>query len=133
MLQQSLLAWIERPVSGKGTNYESTLPAIIATDIGLVRKENQDRAVAMRFANNGRTQTVFALADGMGGLRDGGHCASLALAGFLTSYATSTDKNTYTRLQASALYANELYRQSLSITIKTCSIRLMLEIAEHLQ
>jgi serine/threonine protein phosphatase PrpC len=107
MLEQSLLSWIERSVPGKGTNYESALPAIVATDIGLTRKENQDRAVVMRFASDGRTQTVFALADGMGGMRDGAHCASLGLAGFLTHFAASHDADTLTRLHSSALYANQ--------------------------
>ena len=107
MLQQSLVSWIERHVPGKGTNYEATLPAIIATDTGLIRKENQDRAVVMRFVDRGRTQTVFALADGMGGMRNGAHCASLAVAAFLESYATNDELDIETRLQVSALYANK--------------------------
>lgn len=45
------------------------LPAAIATDIGLVRKENQDRVAVLKFRpfSKNKDMIVIALADGMGG------------------------------------------------------------------
>ena len=44
------------------------LPAAIATDIGLVRKENQDRVAVLKFRpfSKNKDMIVIALADGMG-------------------------------------------------------------------
>lgn len=60
------------------------LRAAIATDIGVVRTENQDRAVIARGrTGSGATFVVAALADGIGGMSEGALCASIALSELL--------------------------------------------------
>lgn len=84
--QENLQTWLFRKHAGSAQNHCAEIPLIIATDIGLVRTENQDRAAALY---TGRKSTnpllVIAVADGMGGMRDGGLCANLALSSFFHS------------------------------------------------
>ncbi|MCV5870252.1 hypothetical protein OFN61_33885, partial [Escherichia coli] len=62
------------------------LPAAIATDIGLVRKENQDRVAVLKFRpfSKNKDMIVIALADGMGGMEGVANAASLTVSSFFT-------------------------------------------------
>jgi serine/threonine protein phosphatase PrpC len=90
--QEKIEAWLSRGVSERALNHCFGLSAILATDIGLQRAENQDRVAALRISAkipSGRPLIAVAVADGMGGMRDGAKCAILALSSFffaLTSY-----------------------------------------------
>jgi serine/threonine protein phosphatase PrpC len=55
--------------------------------MGNVRSENQDRAIIAKFTGGFALDgfLLFALCDGIGGLRDGGICASRGLAMFLAA------------------------------------------------
>jgi protein phosphatase len=80
------------------------------THRGLVRSENQDRISRFRVPQG----EVFAIADGMGGHRDGARAAELALAKF-EQYLSQVppDFPTPEALQRAASHANsELYRQA---------------------
>jgi serine/threonine protein phosphatase PrpC len=71
----------------------AALGAAIASDIGNVRNENQDRAAIARGRDRqGREFTVVTVADGIGGMRDGGVCAAVAIGSFLA--AISEQANT---------------------------------------
>lgn len=60
------------------------MPVALASDIGLQRKENQDRLLVMRFKSTSDNSDVMliVLADGMGGMIGGADAASIALSSF---------------------------------------------------
>ncbi|HCI6898929.1 PP2C family protein-serine/threonine phosphatase [Klebsiella variicola] len=85
------------------------MPVAIATDIGLVRKENQDRVSVLKFrpVNKTKDMVVVALADGMGGMEGGGNAASLTLSTFFTEVIRSSHLNIRECLEKAILKANE--------------------------
>lgn len=109
MLNERLINWLSRGVADKSVG-STTRPSIaIATDIGLVRKENQDRVACMRFnpkAGQGLPFFVIALSDGMGGMKDGGQCAVRTISTFFSSLVRYRDVSLVERLQNAAIEAN---------------------------
>ncbi len=91
ILQSRLADWLSRRTLPSGTRRVASVAAAVASEIGSVRDENQDRAVVARFAGaKGCSCVVLAVADGIGGMRDGANCASLAISSFLAAlYARS--------------------------------------------
>lgn len=81
-----LFEWLRRKTTNGGMRRALSLAAAVATDIGLVRDENQDRVAIARGSDMfGREYVVLALADGIGGLSRGADCAALTLASFFAS------------------------------------------------
>lgn len=110
MFAERLANWLSKPVAKEGINQPDNLDVVLRTDIGLKRKENQDRVVAMRVNtpfSTGRPFFVIALADGMGGMTDGAQCASLTLSTFLYSLIRYRSYPPEERLKQSALDANQ--------------------------
>jgi serine/threonine protein phosphatase PrpC len=88
MFTERLASWLARPSSRRGTNQPEGLSAILSSDIGLVRNENQDLIAAIRVntpSNIGKPFFAMALLDGMGGMQDGKKCATIALSTFFYS------------------------------------------------
>ena len=84
------------------------LPVAIATDVGLKRTENQDRAAILRIPQLKEVPTVIlVLCDGMGGMIDGAFCASLAISSFLFSFVNNENSPLKDRLISSVLQAND--------------------------
>lgn len=72
--------WLLRRIPPSGTRWVLPVLAALSSDVGAVRKENQDRAALARGRDaRGQTYVVVALADGIGGMRDGAQCAALAV------------------------------------------------------
>jgi PPM family protein phosphatase len=70
MFQNKIEAWLSRPALDRALNQCFDLSAVLATDIGLQRTENQDRVAALRInaeSASGRPLIAVAVADGMGG------------------------------------------------------------------
>lgn len=81
--QENLQTWLSRKLASSEQNHCFEIPLVLASDIGLVRTENQDRAAALYTGKKSINPLfVIAVADGMGGMRDGGICANLALSSF---------------------------------------------------
>jgi serine/threonine protein phosphatase PrpC len=60
--------------------------AAIASDVGNVRETNQDRAVFVRGRDqHGKGYALVVVADGIGGMLDGGVCAALAIGTFVAA------------------------------------------------
>lgn len=75
-----------RRTTSSGVRRVAPLQAAVASDVGIVRDENQDRVALVRSHDrNGRPFILAALADGMGGMKQGAESASLALATFIDS------------------------------------------------
>ncbi|WP_315799302.1 PP2C family protein-serine/threonine phosphatase [Bradyrhizobium sp. SZCCHNRI3043] len=107
--QEKIAAWLSRASPDRSINQCFGIPVILATDIGLQRSENQDRVAALRIrskANGGRRLIAVAVADGMGGMRDGGRCATLALSSFFYALASYRGHDLQQRAAAAISYAN---------------------------
>jgi len=108
MITDRLLNWFLRNTAIRGVHSLCDLPITISTDIGLVRKENQDRVAVMRVSNTSTNKAfvVAALADGMGGMIDGSECASRTLACFFNSMIAYRKEIPAKRLELAARDAN---------------------------
>jgi serine/threonine protein phosphatase PrpC len=74
------------------------LNAAIASDVGEVRDENQDRvALVHGTGRNGSPFILAALADGIGGMKQGAECAALTLATFIDTVIYEAQQTADTR------------------------------------
>ena len=87
-IQKQLTGWFMRRTASSGVRRVSPLAAAVATEVGSVRADNQDRvAVARGWDKSGRPYAVAAVADGIGGMQDGALCAAMTLAGLFAEVA----------------------------------------------
>ena len=78
-----LAAWFMRRTTPSAVRRVAPLKAAVASDVGVAREENQDRVALVRAADrDGSPFIVAALADGIGGMKQGAECAALAMATF---------------------------------------------------
>lgn len=105
--QEIIQSWLSRKYDPRSTNECAELPFILSTDIGLVRKENQDRVAAIHTGKKS-INPIFAIAvaDGMGGMRNGGDCSTLAISSFFHSLIQHRNLNLYQRARAAIEEAN---------------------------
>ena len=90
-LQIQLTAWCMRRTATSGVRRVAPVAAALATEVGEVRSENQDRVVIARSRDKlGHPYAIAALADGIGGMREGTECAALALGCLLSAIATES-------------------------------------------
>lgn len=83
-LENQLTAWLLRRTAPTGVRRVAPVAAAVASEIGNVRGENQDRAaIAQGWDRQGKKFAVAVVADGIGGMRDGATCAALALGTFI--------------------------------------------------
>lgn len=98
------------------SNY--TIVAHTATDIGCVRKSNQDAVayiVPERAAERQRLGVLVIVADGMGGHQGGEVASALALQTIAESYFAASDADPRRALESAVEVANDVvYRASLS-------------------
>lgn len=102
-------AWLSRKTTMNAIRRVADLPIAMATDVGVVRKENEDRvAVARGRYSSGKSYVIAVVCDGMGGMADGAICASLGLASFFAEFFASANsgKSPESLLVSSALKAN---------------------------
>jgi serine/threonine protein phosphatase PrpC len=84
--------WLSRAVPERAVNDCFGTAVSLATDVGLQRAENQDRVAALRLISGKTSRSrlfAAAVADGMGGMRDGGKCATLAHSAFFATLVQS--------------------------------------------
>lgn len=104
---RNLSQWLERELSGRRLASIQGAKVCIASDVGLVREENQDRAVAMWVSCPKHGEVfVSVVSDGMGGMRDGGRCATIAVTSFLYFLAHFSSGDLSQDVVDSILYSN---------------------------
>lgn len=82
-----LTTWLLRKTITSGIRRVGDLPIAIASDIGLIRSQNEDRvAVARGRYPNGYPYVLSVVCDGMGGMAEGAVCASLAVGTFFAEF-----------------------------------------------
>jgi PPM family protein phosphatase len=117
-VQRKLTGWLLRETSVSGVRRVAPLRGALASEIGNVRTDNQDKAIVFKGADaTGRPYAVAVVADGIGGMREGEKCASLAIASFasaLSELALSRNISPKERLFQAAILSNEaVYRDFL--------------------
>lgn len=81
LLHHQLANWLLRPTPRGAARQAGSLAIGIASDVGNVRSENEDRVAVCRAKDRlGQQFSVVAIADGIGGMRDGMECAAIAIA-----------------------------------------------------
>lgn len=81
MFHRQLAAWFLRPLPTGGARAAGSYNIGIATDTGLARAENQDRAATCRACDRFGNQFVLSMvADGIGGMQAGAQAAATAIA-----------------------------------------------------
>lgn len=100
--------WLSRKTANLGVREVFGLPVAIGSDVGLVREENQDRAVILRAqVSASKFFLVGVLCDGMGGMSEGQDCASLTVASFISSCIRNRNLNLKDRLLQGVELANK--------------------------
>lgn len=117
-VQRKLTGWLLRETSISGVRRVSCVRGAIASEIGSVRSDNQDKAIVFKGSDAaGRPYAVAVVADGIGGMKDGAKCASLAIASFTSAFselALSSRVSLRERLFQAATLSNEaVYRDFL--------------------
>ena len=80
-----------RRTATSGVRRVAPVSAALATEVGEVRSENQDRVAIARGRDKlGQPYAIAALADGIGGMQQGAECAALALGCLLSTIATES-------------------------------------------
>jgi serine/threonine protein phosphatase PrpC len=93
-----LSAWFMRRTTPSALRRVVSLNAAVASDIGTVREENQDRVALVRGTDRkGAPFILAALADGMGGMKRGAECASVALGTFIEVLVAEAQSSTEPR------------------------------------
>lgn len=88
-----LTAWFMRRTAPSGVRRVAPLKAAVASDVGVVRDENQDRVAIVRGCDGaGNPFVVAALADGIGGMKSGAECASLTIGTFLDAVVSEAQQ-----------------------------------------
>lgn len=92
--QNQLVGWLCRPTLPSGIRRVAPVAAALASDIGNIRTENQDRAIVARGKDrNGQGYIIVVVADGIGGMKDGALCASIATGVFLSTLHNKAQLN----------------------------------------
>lgn len=106
--QENLQTWFSRKSPDRAQNQCFDIPLVLSSDIGLIRKENQDRAAAI-YTGKKSINPLFAVAvaDGMGGMRDGGICATLSLSSFFYALVHHRNLSIYDRASEAIRHANK--------------------------
>jgi len=110
--QSSLERWLLKPSYNEiSVNSAFDRNLSIGSSVGLVRKDNQDKAIISKFHSRnskGKSYILFAIADGMGGMAEGAHCASLLISTLLAEIVDSKENNTFNKLRAASIIANDV-------------------------
>ena len=105
--ETSINSWLMRRAVPNAIRRVADFSLALGSDVGLVRKENQDRVAIARLTNGrGHNYVVGILCDGMGGMELGGTCATLAVSSFLTSCHRNAFLTPKGRLSQATLDAN---------------------------
>ncbi|MGL6380722.1 PP2C family protein-serine/threonine phosphatase [Aeromonas caviae] len=106
MFQELLQKHLARGVLSRGLHSIDGGAIAIASDLGMKRTENQDRAAVMKFRSQTAFYTLAAVVDGMGGMRDGEHAAELAISTFFNSVLESIHLGSEQAITQATLAAN---------------------------
>jgi PPM family protein phosphatase len=99
--------WIDSTLLQRSQQQILNHKAVLSTDVGLIRKENQDRVAALQVSTGSNPFVCIALSDGMGGMKDGGPCATTTLAAFFDSLIENSKLTGAAKLEVAVRVAND--------------------------
>lgn len=93
-IERRLSGWLQRQTSPSGVRKVVPAYGALASEIGNVRSENQDKAAIVKSVDGYGAPFVAALVtDGIGGMRDGSQCAALAIGAFVAELSQSSKQD----------------------------------------
>lgn len=115
-VEKRLSAWLMRQTSVSSVRKVASVGGAIASELGNVRSDNQDKAVIFQSVDaNGSSYALAVVADGIGGMQDGAKCAALGVAAFVSEFVRSSkqlNSKTESWVTRAMLAANEaVYQQ----------------------
>ncbi|MEZ8382120.1 PP2C family serine/threonine-protein phosphatase [Vibrio splendidus] len=115
-MQDILTKRLNRPVNGNRSSVVHEVGATLATTVGLIRTENEDRAISARFYSSKMDRYVYfyILSDGMGGMVNGGLAATNTVSTFLSSIIPLIESGIEIEqaIQQSVLAAHQIVSES---------------------
>ena len=118
MSSYKIFNWLQRKTGSSGVCEVAALRGAVASEIGNVRNDNQDKAIVVKGVNaQAREYAIAVVADGIGGMTDGAACAALSIASFtyaITNLSRRSNFSPEVRMVEAANFANEaVYRKYL--------------------
>lgn len=115
-IERRLSAWLMRQTSVSSVRKVASVGGAIASELGNVRSDNQDKAVIIHSVDaGGSSYAVAVVADGIGGMQDGAKCAALGVAAFVSEFVLQSkqwNSNTESCVTRAMRAANEaVYEQ----------------------
>lgn len=107
MFQKYLKSHFSRSTIGRKMVAFNNSTVALATDLGLKRRENQDRVAALSFRSKNSKYYLIAVADGMGGMKDGEESAVIALSSFFSAALENVELGPEYFLKDAVVFANE--------------------------
>jgi serine/threonine protein phosphatase PrpC len=107
-LKNELYQWLKQGEATGFIDIQSTTVALSSV-LGK-RTENQDRVAFLRIhfeTSNKPSIAALVLCDGMGGMVDGGDCATLAISEFIVTLVHNNASKLSDKLRTAAMYAND--------------------------
>jgi serine/threonine protein phosphatase PrpC len=85
-IRVNIQLWLSRRVGNSAVKELFDSSVSIGSDIGIVRNENQDRAIFVQVQMSvSKSFVIGVLCDGMGGMIAGAECANISVASFVSS------------------------------------------------
>lgn len=109
-LQKRIEYWLEQGAEARHVADVAQFQTCLGTSKGLVRDENQDRAMVLQASFAGLPHDsflLFAICDGVGGMSAGSDCAQTALSSFAASLVSMRDGTLLKRARQAILSAND--------------------------
>ena len=109
-LQERLEYWFEQGAEARRVTDVTEFHTCVGTSKGLVRSENQDRAIVLHASFAGlphESISLFAICDGMGGMSAGSDCARTGLSNFVSSLISLQNGTLLQRARQAILEAND--------------------------
>jgi serine/threonine protein phosphatase PrpC len=108
MIKDSIRNWLWAVAEKRSVQIIPESKIYLGTDLGIVRKENQDRVAALKIhpIGGGLPFYCIAVSDGMGGMQDGAACATAALASFFYSIIQHSERPAPEMLKKATVDAN---------------------------
>ena len=107
MFQKLLQKHLARAVLSRGLRAIDSGAIAIASDLGVRRTENQDRAAIMKFRSQNGFYTLISIVDGMGGMRDGEQAAEIAISTLFNSVLENVHLGSEHAITQATLEANK--------------------------
>lgn len=114
-IHASVATWLMRRTPLSGARRVMPVSAALATDVGSVREDNEDKVAILRGRDlTGRPLVLVALSDGIGGMKAGAECAALTIGCFFAAVLDAAQSS----IEPEAWLSTAAFRANLAVHSK---------------